>query len=395
MSYTSVLTRDDKDPTTIYYNASIINNNTIDAGFAFDPVVRFNETRSAPILENTDDYEFSIVRFSIDGANKNLPILIPVIQTGPAQNNPNLTVYSVSIDTPAGVLPAVPLIFIPEETATPVPSVPVIQQDITTNYYFVYTFQTVVKMVNVALQTAHTNAGLVNPAPFISYNASTTLFTLFVPTANYGQGAGDRHVWFNSNLYGLISNFPAFSAGSDNPNGRDWDIQVPDPTAPTDFTNGQVFLQGGITNINQFPINGNNYWVIQQDYESISTLWSPIESIVFQSIFLPILPEYIGTPVRFGQGSSNIQVSTSQNAFAPIITDISIGTTSPADYRSFIAYNPTAEYRMTSMLQRQVIQNVDIQVFWKNRLDGRLTPLTLFNLSSCSIKIMFRKKRSV
>jgi len=33
-------------------------------------------------------------------------------------------------------------------------------------------------------------------------------------------------------------------------------------------------------------------------------------------------------------------------------------------------------------------------VWWKNRLDGKLYPVQMFNLSSVSIKIMFRKRGS-
>jgi hypothetical protein len=35
---------------------------------------------------------------------------------------------------------------------------------------------------------------------------------------------------------------------------------------------------------------------------------------------------------------------------------------------------------------------VDVAVWWKNRLDGQLYPLQMFNLSSVSMKLMFRKK---
>jgi hypothetical protein len=62
-------------------------------------------------------------------------------------------------------------------------------------------------------------------------------------------------------------------------------------------------------------------------------------------------------------------------------------------YRQFIYYVPTAEYRMASFEKsRQEIRQIDIQVWWKNRLDGQLYPLQMYNLSSVSIKILFRKR---
>jgi hypothetical protein len=58
-----------------------------------------------------------------------------------------------------------------------------------------------------------------------------------------------------------------------------------------------------------------------------------------------------------------------------------------------IYYAPSAEYRMADFQNsKQDIRNIDIQVFWKNRLDNQLYPVSMFNLSSVSFKLMFRKK---
>jgi hypothetical protein len=86
---------------------------------------------------------------------------------------------------------------------------------------------------------------------------------------------------------------------------------------------------------------------------------------------------------------------TTLSAFDPIITDIALDTAAGgADlWRQFIYYTPIAEYRMTDMSpSKQELRNIDIQVFWKNRLDSQLYPVYMYNLSSVSIKIMFRKK---
>jgi hypothetical protein len=49
---------------------------------------------------------------------------------------------------------------------------------------------------------------------------------------------------------------------------------------------------------------------------------------------------------------------------------------------------------MASMLggSNGYITNIDIQVFWKNRLDNKLYPIRMFNYSSVSMKMMFRRK---
>lgn len=364
------------DPDIVYYNCDIINNKTIDAGFAQDPIVRFSETRDQPIISDSSKYEFSIIRFTLNGANKNLPILIPSIQTG--QNNPNLTVYSCTIVNGAGLPFQTYIQFIPEEATAPIPASPFLGQDLTTNYYYVYTYDRWVQLVNTALQASHTAAGYAGQPPLLSYSPTTTLFTLCLPPDYYGGGTAT--LYFNSNLYGLVSNFPANSTGQDDPNGKDWfivpSLQV-NLSTPTGF-NHQVL--GATTNL-----------ILSQDYNSTGSLWSPIASIVFQSSFIPIVAENIGTPVRFGESSTNLSRTVPSN-FSPTITDISLATETSDQWRGLIYYSPTGEYRMTSLQGKNEIRSIDIQVYWKNRLDGRLVPLSLFNLSSCSIKMMFRRK---
>jgi hypothetical protein len=88
---------------------------------------------------------------------------------------------------------------------------------------------------------------------------------------------------------------------------------------------------------------------------------------------------------------------TSKSAFTPIITDIALDTAQSGadDYRQFIYYAPAAEYRMSDLSSSpQEIRNIDIQVFWKNRLDNELYPVNMYNLSSVSIKMLFRHKRA-
>lgn len=170
------------DADLIYYNASIIGNQTKDAGsIDIEPFVKFNESRDAPIVKNAQNYEFSIIRFSMNGPNKNLPLFIPIIQTNgfafPVQNNPNRTVYYVSVpyqrewtytdNTGVNqkrvftIAPeSSPLIYRPETQNTnvaPVPFVPlggITKQDLSTRYYWVYTYKHMVDLVNETIQTA-------------------------------------------------------------------------------------------------------------------------------------------------------------------------------------------------------------------------------------------------
>jgi hypothetical protein len=75
----------DGDADIVYLNLDIINNTTLDpqAAAEQDPQIRFNETRDAPIVKDASKYQFSIVRFVMNGANKDLPLFIPTIKTRP------------------------------------------------------------------------------------------------------------------------------------------------------------------------------------------------------------------------------------------------------------------------------------------------------------------------
>ena len=409
----------DGDPEYVYYNALITNNRTDLNRDLPDPQVRFQETRGVPIIKDASKYVFSIVRANMNGPGKDLPIFIPKIRIGPTDNpaqNVNLTVYSIthSIEVKYTVGPSsysnsfsstVPIIWSPEVldldyAPVPQPSSTVTGQDVSTRYYYCFTYTHWLKLVNNAFATAVSNiqtafnawwvaSAIPGPAPtlgtapcYMTYNPTSNLFSLYASRYSFGYpnntseftNAQERSfLYFNNNMYGLFSNFGALYVNLSSE--RIYEIQV--------FS---VLFQ----NILNVATTGKSYWIMIQDYESTSTLWSPVESIVFTSTMLPLVFEQTGDPVRFGD--SIVGTTDTQVAFSPIITDIAVTNTSASDYRGFIQYIPSAEYRLTAFQRSKApIYNVDIQVFWKNRLDGQLYPVTMFNGSSVSAKMMFRR----
>ena len=410
----------DTDPDYVYYNASIINNRT-NAPFdrSVDPAVRFQETRDSPIVSDASKYNFSIIRFTMNGPNKDLPLFIPVIRTGPVDNptqDVNLTIYSVTIDmtivgTGAGTYTSTqPIIYVPETldnslAPVPLPSTTVTGQNLSTRYYWVYTYShwldnCVRPAFQACINDIATQAGvtLKTTAPYITYNPSSNLFTLYADAEGFGGSlrlsAGTAQdesatLFFNSNMYGLFSNF------------KNQYVNVPN----TEKTNliytgaeGYGAITAGVPYAQNVVSIGAGaslkwFWNQIQDYESTSTLWSPIESIVFNSTLLPLIFEQTGDPVRFGQSNADSSSTASQSAFQPIITDIALPIENAQAYRELIYYAPQAEYRLASFARsKQPINQIDIQVYYKNRLDGQLYPVTMFNCSSVSVKIMFRRR---
>jgi len=408
---------DDDEPDYIYLNLTVLNGDNTQVQ-PYDPQIRFTETRTVPILKDSSKYNFSIVRFNLAGPGLNLPIIIPTILTGANNptNNVNLTAYSItlgaSVDYLVGAVRQTntftstqPIIWVPEcqdvrLAPTPSPlSIVAGRQDVNTRYYWGFTYSHFLDLVDAAFAAALADiqaqfaawyAGLpgagpvptlTTKAPQMLYNPTSNLFTLYAD--QYGFGGADRSsagsnadesftMWFNNNMYGLFSNFQAIQQN-----------------------NGEQAYQIAVYSAlgqNTTTVGGTTYYVMVQDYPSTSNLWNPCESIVFTSALLPVANELTSPPVDWGQ--SNITTpSSGAPAFEPIITDVSVFQTDAHAYRSYTQYTPTAEYRIASFLRgRASINQIDIQVWWRNRLDGKLYPLQMFDQSSCSMKVMFRRR---
>ena len=428
------------DYNEVYYNCDIVNGRTIDQGSSTDPEVKFNETRDSPIIKDASNYDFSIVRFTMNGAGKDLPMFLPVIEAGSAaapQADRDLTIYQITLRVVYNGVPYTatePISYVPEDLGAEQPLPPSLYnntQDLTGRYYFVSTYQHVVDMVNTTFRAVWANLNAQIPAspleahvPIMSYNKDNGRFSITLDTYGWGgapwsAGATSERwsMFFNSNMYGLFSNFKMNYLGGDVAQAglsyeilTDWlfGAQTSQNTANT--TKGLValpWLDNAATYFSTMPpVPASHleygagagtgepriFYTIEQDYPSTSTLWSPIESIVFTTTLIPVVNEFVGAPARFGD-SNDASSSTTQNAFQPLITDIALPMDSAAGYRQFLEYAPNAEYRMISLSSsHQEIKNIDIQVYWKNRLDGNLVPVRMYNLSSISVKMLFRKK---
>ena len=434
------------DPDIVYYNADIINDNALQpVQLGLDPPVRFQETRSTALIKDISQFYFSIVRFTMNGPNKDLPLFIPTIQLG--QGDINLTAYSVGLQlTKKITIGGNPFTFngyarrfVKYETETTayaafniqLPNPPIGSQDIRGVYYNVYSYQHWLDLINKTLVLTQTSVDALSPykttlslqeqfqafwtlnggagtapsiisdPPTITY--SDNIFTLQFDTYGYGgadarsfgTGAvGDEEalsLWFNTNTFGLFTNL------NNNYLGNELNGQVNNIIVSNHKGTNIYFPQSPTMSAGPPPVpvyTGKSYYTMTQEYESTSTLWSPVSALVFTSTLIPIFPESVGEPIVYGAGNDTANANNSTSAFSPIITDIALPLNAASDYRTFIEYVPTAEYRLSAFTSsRQELRNIDVQVFWKCRLDNNLYPVRMFNLSSVSIKMMFRKKR--
>lgn len=415
-------TDDEQDPDHVYFSGLMIND-SVPLSSGIDPQVRFIETRDSPLVRDASKYDFSVVRFQLDGAGKDLPLWCPVIEIGPQRNptqNVNLTIYKFTIRMTVNyVIGGVnrtntftstqPVIYTPESLNTQVAPVPPASSTVTgqiiapSRYYWVYCYSTACDLFNTTMRAciadiqaqfavwyaAQPGAGVVptlgTTAPKILWNPSNYLFSIYADA--YGFGGADRTsagsaadenctMFFNAPLFGLLANFQNLYLGDEV------------------LTNEIIIRNVGglyqnITTVGA-PVN-KSYWIMVQDYESTSTLWSPIDSIVFVSGLLPITTEAASDPIRFG--GANLGNTQTSRQFEPVITDVALEKQYAHSYREYFSYTPTAEYRLISTLRSKTpINSFDIACFWRARLDGKLYPVQLFCGASASIKIMLRRR---
>ena len=147
---------------------------------------------------------------------------------------------------------------------------------------------------------------------------------------------------------------------------------------------------GGASYVPFPPASGPLYTAIQvvQERSSIS-LWTPVTAIVFTSTTLPVVANLVSAPLIFFDGRT-LQPSNNSN-IAPIITDI---VSDDGTYTPYLKYDPSAQYRLISLVGNTPLNNFDLSVYWRDRY-GVLNPLRLPSGGSCTLKILFERKDSV
>jgi len=344
MSFTkSIVTGSNADGDYVYYNATVINNNVRTDLSVDDPSVYFQDTRITPLVRDTSKYVVSVDNFTINGGSKNLPLFIPQIVVG---SDINLTIYSVSFGwkgVGTGTAPSqyiqatIPITWVPEDAAgfTVVPTTATPRQLEATTYYYTYTYDHWVILVNNALTTAWRDVGkravdlgltFGTHCPYFSFNPTTGLFSInqdaqtawlpfgtpartasqvssassgisdvlapyipFGPSTAPGYGAGEySYVGWNTNLDLLISNldtvyFGGTSVpvpGSNSGNSHSFVSATSTIVAPAAVawdTGSIIFYPENIVNV--IPTqdqNGSNVFTLTSPYANPTTAATPV-----------------------------------------------------------------------------------------------------------------------
>jgi len=366
------------EPQFVYYDLSAVNNDT--SGDNLPIPLRFQESRNQPFLSNPNDYYMSIIRFQITTGDS-LPVFVPQVTLG--QSDPDLLIYSITLQYKNYVYQEY-VRYIPDDLTQPEPAPPLDFQDITSSYYYVSSYQLWIEMVNNTftscfnnLNTLVTAGGDTLPttyAPFMEFDPSQLVAILDTDVLGYERSLTNPiKIYMNSPMYNLFSTFPSIVQSYTNTlNGKNYLLTV--------------FNNNG-TNILSLP----NYNAIQSYQEgSTVAMLNPIQSIVWTTALLPVIPSNVAVPRVFGSESNLVNTGNNSN-ISNTISDFVVPVDALNRYRPNIVYIPSAEYRLYTLIGNSPINSIELSAFWQD-IFGGLHPILLNSQCSASVKILFRRR---
>jgi hypothetical protein len=396
----------------IYYNISVQDNNSGTGNVVNgvpeelptngkELVYTFNEARAQPYLIKPEDYFVSVVRFTMDSPN--LPLFIPVPVVG--QNDVDKLIYTVTIMGTDNKPYQSPVYWVADNTTIEPPVGPVTNSMISPSipYYYCYSYQHFVDLINLALSRAINDYNTANRTdykpPYIYFDASTYLFQLGGNVDVYrtdSKGAplstGALNIFFNVPLLNLLSSLPASYVANT-------------VTVANTFSNLQMdykmILSTGsniagntnqpfVSNVRPNIVNEGYDVYAVQEYETLA-LWTPVTGIIFKTTLLSTAPENMATPVVYQNNNQNINAGRQNAEVLNILADHYAPTATGSDYSPYIYYEPTGEYKLTDLYGKQPVNSIDIQVYWRDKF-GNLVPFYLAIGATSTLKILFRKK---
>ena len=395
-------------PTQIYVDLTVSNN---DVGLAQAPTpLQFYTRRDADYIFKPNDYYASVVRWSIDCR---LPMIVPQIplgtpgvqqyQTDGAQNVYWNTIYYVSFKTPTGAITQEAIRFYPEITdGTQIPPISFVQnvkQLFDNPYFYISSVSWWLFLVNRAILNCYTNfiaanpgIGVSNIAPQFEYNFDGT-FSLVAPqqflnTQGGGSGsgaAGASQIWFNSPLYTLFQLPAQYSYAA----------TLPPFVAPASSLNYLILFNSPTQTVVSNPVvSPPDGPLIYSKTETPSLqFWSPLSSVVFCSQAIPIEPTNMIPTIILGSDTSTDKSGSNNNlGVANVISDFEVNLVKGFEGRTISYYSPPGEYRLLDIIGNRPLSEINVIVYWRDKLIGALHPLVLHSGGAASLKILFRKK---
>lgn len=386
MQYSNYLSENRYNPDHQYYDITI-SKNEIGTENNFTPLV-FSESRDSPIINCARMYQMTICRFTVD--TQALPVLIPTVRYNSADSNE--LAYSFTMTYDDGVNPVTETApfyvdFVPDNKTVPVPAPPNVQpfniQDLNSPYYYIYHYNSFIRMLNTTLVNCFNNlAATVAPAlnavnpPVFNWNESERIAELYVRQSHFDERITPAlitpkvSIFMNRTLYSLLSTFPLEEYLYNNSNNKNY-----------------RFICDSYNNIRSGKFtNTNDLWIKTPQELSTIQNWSPCLSIAFITS-LPIQANLLNSPALDINGTSISQFGSYNNQ-QNILTDFA---TSEDSFKPFLEYTATGLYRWVDLISDAEIHNISIRVAWRDKT-GTYRDLYIRPNTSSQIKILFQKK---
>lgn len=312
----------------------------------------FNQTKDNYILTDSKKYYLTVVRgeFPLDS----LPILFcPIV---PNQNNPNLTTFQVKVDNSI-----TNVIYVPDNLLSPPVQNSTIQ--VVTDYYAIYNVTSLLNMINTAISTACSMAGVIDIPKYL-FDPKTNLINLIVPNAFI---LNNHNLFIN---YDLLSYLPNFRYFAENNNLYRYILNDQTSYYPSD--------DFGVYN------NVGTYKTFQQQLISIVD-WFAMRRILVVSSSFPINFESVPSIIKNGDTISY----SSQNVSFPIIADFVLQIDT---FVKNVAYYVPFQYRLIDIVSNQGLKELNLSIFWEDKF-GNVYPLPISRNAQAAIKIGFLNKK--
>jgi hypothetical protein len=334
------------------------------------PQATYNQARTIPYLKNPEEYYGAIISFYINDTS--IPVISPDIV--PYQPDPNLTVYTVTLQAGANVVTQ-NVIFEPQNLVADVPLGPSLYPDglpnFRTGYYNIQSYAFFMGLVNNAFVTAYNALQVLDPTlppnepPILNFDSATNLFSITGPNSIYNNDTAVNPViiFMNSPLYHLFefANYYTIINGL-----KENQIIMNSNTCIIDETNDVI------TNI--------------QEVYSVD-LWNTITNIVITTANIPAVQTNVGNPQVWYNGDV-LPISTNNSNTRQVLLDFPYTLNS---VNQPISYVPTAQYQLFEMNSSEPLYTMDWAMQYRART-GLLYPVFLNSGTVASLKLGFFKK---
>lgn len=309
--------------------------------------MRYYQQLSQPLIEHASNYYLAMDRFRIPMTN--VPIFV---------YNPTPNYYTVELVYNSVGSGAIPLIYKPN----------VLLPQTSAYYYYVYSYQTMISMLNTALSTAFTTlSGLTtlptgSVAPYFIIDNTTHIISLVCQKNFYEETLTTPiQIYVNNALQKYVIGIPSSSNNS--------------------YTNGRNVLFTITDNVNNvISASPSNLLKMDSEYGAQTLInWNEAIGFVITSDTLPVNQEYL--PILTG----NILNTR------PIVANFDFINTSDMT-KGFVAqYILQSPYKTLELIGNQPINTIDFTVYWYDN-QNTFYPIYLKMDEAMSMRLIFTPK---